>query len=72
MYLTRKQSCQYLADKYGEAVAPKPATLSKMASVGGGPVFYKANGRAVSLPEDLDRWFEARLGQPRRNTSEAA
>lgn len=68
--LRRCEASSYLHDKHGVTVAV--ATLSKLASVGGGPVFNKF-GRAVLYDvAALDAWALARLGAPRASTSAAA
>jgi hypothetical protein len=66
-FLRRKDAAQYLREKYGVGSA---ATLAKLATIGGGPIFRK-NGRIpLYLGKDLDTWALARIGQPRRSTSE--
>jgi hypothetical protein len=66
-YMRRKEAAQYLKEKYGVG---SPATLAKLATVGGGPIFRK-NGRIpVYLSEDLDGWALAKIGKPIRSTSE--
>ncbi len=67
-FMRRKDAAQYLREKFGVG---SPATLAKLATLGGGPIFRK-NGRIpVYLAEDLDRWASARIGAPRRSTSDA-
>lgn len=68
--LRRVPACEYLAARHGITVAP--ATLAKLATVGGGPAFQKI-GRVPLYPlTELDAWAEDRLGGVRRNTSENA
>lgn len=68
--LRRWEASAYLKDRFGIDVAP--ATLAKLASIGGGPPFYK-NARAPLYPVDLlDEWAVARRGNVVRSTSEAA
>ncbi len=66
--LRRWEASEYLELVHGVTVAP--ATLAKMASVGGGPSFQK-NGRMPVYPKtELDRWAGERLGRLVRSTSE--
>ena len=63
----RTEASQYLLEVHGVATAP--ATLAKLAVVGGGPE-YELWGRLPYYPtEGLDRWAEARLSR-RRSTSD--
>ena len=66
-FLRRKDAAQYLREKYGVGSA---ATLAKLATIGGGPIFKK-NGRIpLYLAKDLDTWALAKIGQARHSTSE--
>ena len=47
------------------------ATLSTMATRGGGPPFQKFSVRAVYRWGDALEWARSRLSAPRRSTSEA-
>ena len=68
--LRRWEASQYLLSEYGIELAP--ATLAKLACVGGGPPFQKA-GRVPLYPTDLlDEWAVTRLGAVVRSTSEAS
>ena len=53
-YLSRQQAAEYLG-------VITPATLAKLAVVGGGPRFYKLRRRVGYTIEDLDAWAQARL-----------
>jgi hypothetical protein len=67
LFMRRKEAAQYLKEKYGVG---SPATLAKLATVGGGPIFRK-NGRIpIYQAEDLDAWALAKIGKPVRSTSE--
>lgn len=67
--LRRWEASQYLELVHGINYAP--ATLAKLASVGGGPTYQK-NLRTPLYPRDeLDAWALARLGKLRRSTSDA-
>lgn len=47
-----------------------PQWLAKLAVVGGGPVFHKAGRTPLYASSDLDAWALARIGRPRRSTSD--
>ncbi len=49
-----------------------PATLSTLASRGGGPPYRRFSGRAIYKWSDLVSWAETRTSEPRRSTSERA
>jgi hypothetical protein len=67
-FMRRKDAAQYLREKFGVG---SPATLAKLATLGGGPIFRK-NGRIpVYTTEDLDVWALAQIGKPMRSTSDA-
>jgi hypothetical protein len=68
-HLDRKQAAQLLTD-HGYRTAP--ATLAKLACIGGGPVFRSWGRKPLYLATDLIAWAEARTSGPRRSTSEAA
>ena len=66
--LRRWEASEYMAFVHGFTVAP--ATLAKLASVGGGPGFHRV-GRIPLYPRDeLDRWATERLGRMVMSTSE--
>ncbi|TWB19212.1 DNA-binding protein [Nitrospirillum bahiense] len=66
--LRRWEAADYLGLVHGLAI--KPATLAKLASVGGGPS-YQLVGRSPLYPtSQLDAWATARLGKLVASTSE--
>jgi hypothetical protein len=66
--LRRWEASEYLEIKHGLRIAP--ATLAKLASVGGGPAFNHA-GRIPLYPTgELDQWAKSRLGPLVNSTSE--
>ncbi len=65
--LSRKEAAEVLR-AVGYRVAP--ATLAKLASVGGGPPFRKFGGAPVYGRRDLLAWANGRLTAPRRSTAE--
>lgn len=66
--LRRWEASEYLEMVHGISYAP--ATLAKMASIGGGPIYQKANNTPLYARDELDAWALARLGKPRRSTSD--
>lgn len=66
--LRRWEASEYLELVHGITYAP--ATLAKMASVGGGPAYNKANRTPLYPVEELDRWAAARLGNLVHSTSD--
>jgi len=69
-YLRRKPAALYLNDSWGLPTAA--STLAKMAVVGGGPAFHSAGRIPLYAIEELDRYAKAKLGKPRRSTSDVA
>ncbi len=68
--LRRWEASRHLLSEHGIELAP--ATLAKLACIGGGPPFQKA-GRVPLYPVDLlDEWALARLGAVVRSTSEVS
>jgi hypothetical protein len=65
--LDRKQSAQFLTDR-GYKTAP--ATLAKLACIGGGPTFASFGRRPLYLESDLLAWAQSRTTGPRRSTSD--
>jgi hypothetical protein len=68
-HLSRREAAQFLTD-HGYRTAP--ATLAKLACLGGGPVFRSWGRKPLYLPAELLAWAEARTSRPRASTSEAA
>jgi hypothetical protein len=66
--LRRWEAAEYLGLVHGLQIAP--ATLAKLASIGGGPAFHRANRTPFYPVDELDRWAEARLGGLVHSTSE--
>jgi hypothetical protein len=69
-YLTRKQAADFLTEELGLPVTHK--TLTKWASVGGGPDYQIFGKYAVYTPDNLITWATAKLSAVRGSTSEAA
>jgi hypothetical protein len=67
-YLTREEAAAYLTAR---GLKITKTTLQKYATTGGGPKYVIFGCRALSTPEELDRWAESKL-KPRVSTSEAA
>jgi len=68
-FLTRREAAEYLNSK-GLPIAH--ATLGKLASVGGGPLYCRFGRVAVYKAADLDDWAARKLGTPHASTSDAA
>ncbi len=68
--LRRWEASVYLRDKFGIAAAP--ATLARLASVGGGPKFQKQNAYPLYPTDELDSWAEEQLGPLLSSTSDAS
>lgn len=66
---SRNEAANYLTS-HGFKISA--LTLAKMATVGGGPTFYKFGRRVFYDTSDLDLWVEERISAPRRSTSEVA
>jgi hypothetical protein len=67
-YLRRRQAARYLNDEWGLPTAA--STLAKKAVVGGGPAFHSAGRIPLYSILELDRYAKAKLGNPRRSTSD--
>jgi hypothetical protein len=65
--LRRKQAAAYLQARCG---AYTPATLAKLACVGGGPPFCKVGPFALYTQQDLDAWLAERMTPTVRSTAE--
>ncbi|HKM71336.1 MAG TPA: DNA-binding protein [Stellaceae bacterium] len=66
--LDRKQAAQFLTER-GYRTAP--ATLAKLACIGGGPAFESFGRRPLYREADLLAWAMAKTTGPRRSTSDA-
>jgi len=65
-FFTRREASAFVQRK---GLPCAPATLSKLATIGGGPNFRKFGRNVVYTPADLDAWIEARLSEPKSNTA---
>lgn len=66
--LRRWEAAEYLAKVHGLQIAP--ATLAKLASIGGGPNFHAVPRMPLYPIAELDRWAAKRLGRLVTSTSE--
>lgn len=66
--LRRWEASEYLETAHGITIAP--ATLAKLASIGGGPPYQKSLKTPLYPRDELDAWALARLGKLRRSTSD--
>jgi hypothetical protein len=69
VYLDRREQVEYLRRR---GLKITKSTLDKLAHTGRGPLYQIFGNRAVSTPENLDAWIDAKLTTPRRSTSEPA
>lgn len=67
-YLQRTEAARHVRESWGLPCSPR--WLAKLAVVGGGPVYRKAGKTPLYAPADLDQWAQARIGGPRRSTSD--
>ena len=68
-HFDRKNAAAFLTER---GFKTAPATLAKLACLGGGPLFRSFGRKPLYLAADLLAWAEARTSGPRRSTSEAA
>lgn len=66
IYLTRAAAADYINSK-GAPISKN--TLTKMACVGGGPVYRLFGNKSLYVPADLDSWIENRMSAPKHSTS---
>jgi hypothetical protein len=67
-YRDRRAAAQFLTE---QGYKTAPATLARLACVGGGPAFRKFGRKPLYNDEDLLDWAHSRLSAPMRSTSEA-
>jgi hypothetical protein len=67
-YRDRRAAAQFLTER-GYRTAP--ATLARLACVGGGPAFRRFGRKPLYDEDDLLDWARSRLSAPMRSTSEA-
>jgi hypothetical protein len=65
--LDRKEAAQFLTD---QGYKTAPATLAKLACIGGGPPFESFGRRPLYRQADLLAWAQERTTGPRRSTSD--
>lgn len=66
-YLRRADAGDYIKASYGFCSAK---TLAKLASVGGGPSYFRAGNVALYAREALDEWAQAKIGKQHASTAE--
>ena len=69
-FLRRKEAAAFVRERFG--LPCQPTTLSKLATVGGGPVYRKMGRIPLYRPSDLAAWAATRVGRPMRSSSVAA
>jgi hypothetical protein len=65
--LTRNEAAAYLTEL---GLKTAPSTLAKLFCIGGGPNCRHAGKRPLYDQADLIGWFESKLSEPRRSSSE--
>jgi hypothetical protein len=63
----RKEAAQYLTER---GFRTAPATLAKLACIGGGPAFQSFGRWPLYREADLLAWAQSRTTGPRRSTSD--
>ena len=66
--LRRAEASVYLKEKWG--IPRAPATLAKLACVGGGPRFESANRVTLYREAELDAWAQSILSPLKTSTSD--
>ena len=66
--LTRKEASRYLRERWG--IRRSPATLAKLATLGGGPRFMKVGSGVLYPIEHLDEFARSAMSGPYGSTSE--
>lgn len=70
VFLTRREAAAYLLEKFGTPGSIAPATLAKLAHLGGGPVLHRFGRKVGYLARDLDAWMSTRFSGPLKNTGD--
>ena len=68
-YFSRAEAADYITAK-GAPISKN--TLTKLACIGGGPIYRRFGNRSLYTLADLDAWLTERIGAPMRSTSCAA
>ena len=66
--LRRSEASKYLKEVHG--IDRAPSTLAKLATIGGGPKFEKANRIPLYAPKFLDEFARSILSPPMTSTSD--
>lgn len=69
LFLTRPEAADYIT-AMGAPISKN--TLTKFATVGGGPAYRRFGNKTLYTTTDLDAWLERRIGAPLLSTSHAA
>jgi len=65
--LPRAKVSEFIESEFGISVSPK--TLSKLATIGGGPVYRKFGNRAFYEKHALRDWVHQKLSAPKKSSS---
>lgn len=66
--LRRAAASDYILSTWG--VSYKPATLAKLATLGGGPAFIHIGRWPVYSAADLDHWIKSKASAKKSSTSD--
>ncbi len=66
-FLRRKEAATYLRETYGFGAE---RTLAKGVVTGDSPIYHKAGRLVLYTREALDAWALAKIGAPRRSSSQ--
>ena len=66
-FMRAPEAARYLKENYGLG---SKRSLDKLATVGGGPKFHKADRARIYTPEELDTYALARIGPAQSSTAE--
>src|SRR6185437_8224715 len=64
-FYSRKEAARSLSER---GIPTAPATLAKLATIGGGPEMSRFGRRVFYAPESLDAWIRSRLVTGRSTT----
>ena len=67
--MTRDEAAAYVRKTYNQKCTA--GYLGKLASIGGGPLFYRVGGRVDYQPPHLDTWAQSRINGPLCKASDA-
>jgi hypothetical protein len=69
-YMRRDEAADYVRQRWG--IPCSRGLLAKLAVTGAGPLFRSAGRFPLYTEQDLDAWARARIGAPKRSTSDTS